>query len=176
MSNIIKAIKNIYPTIEGGFVYWETKQDGTPWESPIDGLIWENTEFTKPLWSDIELKISAIKLAEAKDSKIAEISAIRETVSEKSTVTYNTKDYANSQNARVAILRRVTSLNDTDTKVYFTYPDQEVVNLDKADFEAIATLIEDNELLARQTEGSLIAQVNACTTIEEVNNINVDFS
>ena len=124
-------------------------------------------EFIKP---DSEL------LQEAKDSKITQISIKREVISEKSIVTHNSKDYANSQNARVAILRRIASLNDVETKVYFTYPDQEVVNLNKADFEAIAVLIEDKELLARQKEGDFISQVKVCLTVDEVNDINIDFS
>lgn len=53
MSNIIKAIRKIYPDIEGGFVYWETKQDGSPLDNPIDGLKWENTEYPKPTWDQI---------------------------------------------------------------------------------------------------------------------------
>ncbi len=70
MSNIIKAIKEIYPNIEGGFVYWETKQDGTPLDNPIDGLKWENAEYDKPSWSDIEAKLGAVELENAKDAKI----------------------------------------------------------------------------------------------------------
>ena len=188
MSNIIKAIQAIYPEvkdqdgaiidggIKGGFTYWESKQNGSPLDNPIDGLIWENTEFSKPTWNQIEAKLSNIQLQEAQDSKIAQISIKRETISEKSIVTHNSKDYANSQNARVAILRRIASLNDVETKVYFTYPDQEVVNLNKADFEAIAVLIEDKELLARQKEGDFISQVKVCLTVDEVNDINIDFS
>jgi hypothetical protein len=51
---VIEAIKKIYPTIQGGFVYWQTNQDGSSLVNPIDGLIWENAEFTKPTWEQIE--------------------------------------------------------------------------------------------------------------------------
>jgi hypothetical protein len=62
-SNIVaKAIKLIYPEIEGGFIYWQTKYDGSEWESPIDGLVWENTEFEKPTWEQIEAQFSAVFL------------------------------------------------------------------------------------------------------------------
>lgn len=54
MSNVVNAIKKIYPNITGGFVYWETKSNGEPWENPIDGLNWENKEFDKPTWDQIE--------------------------------------------------------------------------------------------------------------------------
>jgi len=73
MSNIIKAIKKIYPTIEGGFVYWETQYNGTYWKNPIDGLVWENTKFPKPKWSEIEALIPIIELQEAKDNKLTQL-------------------------------------------------------------------------------------------------------
>jgi len=71
MSKVIEAIQKIYPTIQGGFVYWETQQDLTPWENPIDGLVWENTEFEKPTWERIEAQFPAIDLDEAKAERVA---------------------------------------------------------------------------------------------------------
>jgi hypothetical protein len=68
--NIInKAIKKIYPLIEGGFTYWENSIN------PADGLVWENTKFPKPKWSDIEALIPAIELQNAKDNKLAQLEA-----------------------------------------------------------------------------------------------------
>lgn len=70
---IIQAIKEIYPNIEGGFAYWETKQDGSDWESPIDGLIWENAQFEKPTWSQIDALLpssTTIKKERKKESLI----------------------------------------------------------------------------------------------------------
>ena len=66
---IIKVIKKIYPSIEGGFTYWENQ------ENPADGLIWENTKFPKPKWSEIEALIPAIELQDAKDNKLAKLEA-----------------------------------------------------------------------------------------------------
>jgi hypothetical protein len=66
---ILKAIKKIYPLIEGGFTYWENQAN------PVDGLIWENTKFPKPEWSEIEALIPAIELQDAKDSKLAKLEA-----------------------------------------------------------------------------------------------------
>lgn len=71
MSKVIEAIQKIYPTIKGGFVYWETKQDLAPWENPIDGLIWENTEFEKPTWEQIEEKLVDVDLEQAKAMRVA---------------------------------------------------------------------------------------------------------
>jgi hypothetical protein len=66
---ILKAIKKIYPLIEGGFTYWENQAN------PVDGLIWENTKFPKPKWSEIEALIPAIELQDAKDNKLAKLEA-----------------------------------------------------------------------------------------------------
>ena len=51
---VADSIKKIYPDLNGGFVYFETKEDGTPWENLIDGLFWESEEFLKPDWQTIE--------------------------------------------------------------------------------------------------------------------------
>jgi hypothetical protein len=52
--NVIKAIQTIYPNIQGGFSYWQTKFDGSDWKNPIEGLVWENKQFEKPTWEQIE--------------------------------------------------------------------------------------------------------------------------
>jgi len=112
MTNIIKAIKEIYPDIQGGFVYWETKQDGSPLNNPIDGLKWENAEYDKPSWLDIKCKLTEIDLEEAKDSKIAEIKALRDTNLIKSTpqtITYS----GNLEN-------KIFNINDGDTNTFTT--------------------------------------------------------
>jgi hypothetical protein len=68
-STIFKAIKKIYPLIEGGYSYLENQVN------PADCLIWENTKFPKPAWSEIELLIPAIELQEAKDKKLCQLEA-----------------------------------------------------------------------------------------------------
>ena len=73
MTKVIEAVKNIYPDIKGGFVYWETKYDGSSWDNPEDGLVWDNSEYNKPNWSDIETQLSNIVLDDAKASKVKEI-------------------------------------------------------------------------------------------------------
>lgn len=70
MSKVIEAIKKIYPAINGGFVYWETKQDGSSWDHPQDGLIWENINYTKPTWDQIISKFDIIELEQQKIIKI----------------------------------------------------------------------------------------------------------
>jgi len=68
-NTIFKAIKKIYPLIEGGYSYLENQV------SPADCLIWENTKFPKPKWSEIEALIPAIELQDAKDTKLAQLEA-----------------------------------------------------------------------------------------------------
>lgn len=51
---VIDSIKKIYPDLNIGFTYFETKPDGSPWENPIDGLFWESQEYAKPDWQAIE--------------------------------------------------------------------------------------------------------------------------
>jgi hypothetical protein len=68
-NTIFKAIKKIYPLIEGGYSYLENQV------SPADCLIWENTKFPKPEWSEIEALIPAIELQDAKDNKLAKLEA-----------------------------------------------------------------------------------------------------
>jgi hypothetical protein len=80
MLNVIEAIKKIYPEINGGFVYWETKQDGFPWDNPFDGLVWENTQFKKPTWEQIEAQFTNIKLEQAKAMRVTtRITYLKET-------------------------------------------------------------------------------------------------
>lgn len=73
MSNILEAIKVIYPNINGGYSYWETQPNGKDWLDPIDGLVWENTEYTKPTWEAIQAVLPALDLQQAKDEKIQKI-------------------------------------------------------------------------------------------------------
>lgn len=64
---IHKAIKIIYPQIEGGYTYWENQVN------PADGLFWENKIFPKPKWEDILKLIPQIELEDAKTQKINEL-------------------------------------------------------------------------------------------------------
>lgn len=70
---VLEAIKIIYPSIQGGFVYWETQSNNEPWQNPIDGLVWENTQYLKPTWNQIEPLLSEIELKKAKEVKIAQL-------------------------------------------------------------------------------------------------------
>lgn len=70
--SVIKAIQEIYPSIEGGFSYWKTKKDGKNWDNPIDGLVWENTKFSKPTWKQIEQRFNNVELDFLKENLISQ--------------------------------------------------------------------------------------------------------
>lgn len=183
---VIQAIKKIYPTIQGGFVYWETKEDGSPHKNPIDGLLWENTEFTKPTWEQIKAQLSIVELEEAKATKLSQLAKNREFKAEKSSVEYNGKPYANSQNARIAIndARQLMAASSPAVS-YFTCPtdesgkliaeQREIVEFTKADFAALADLIRNNERSLREQEFVIIQQINNCQDLEKLANININF-
>jgi len=127
---VIEAIKKIYPTIQGGFVYWQTNQDGSSLVNPIDGLIWENAEFTKPTWEQIEAQLSIVELEEAKNSKISQCLA------------------------------------------YLLSTDWQIIRLsDPTSGESLKEGVGENRALAR----SLQDDIKACTTLEELNAININF-
>jgi len=77
-NSILKAIKIIYPQIEGGYTYWENQTN------PADGLVWENKIFPKPKWEDIQKLIPQIELEDAKAQKINELKANFEIASKRS--------------------------------------------------------------------------------------------
>ena len=68
-NSIFKAIKIIYPEIQGGYVFGENPAN------PADGLFWENKIFPKPKWEDIQKLIPQIELEDAKTQKINELNA-----------------------------------------------------------------------------------------------------
>lgn len=76
MHKIINAIQKIYPTIQGGYMYWHTQMNGEPHNDPMDGLIWENTKFPKPTWKQIEAQFPTIDLEDAKEIRLATRNAL----------------------------------------------------------------------------------------------------
>jgi hypothetical protein len=65
---VCQAIKEIYPDISSGFLYWESHPEtGKPWKFPEDGLVWEKqNKLAKPSWKEIEQKILRMRLEEGK--------------------------------------------------------------------------------------------------------------
>lgn len=130
--------------------------------------------FFKAPWRDAtQAEIKVDSLTKVKKVKISTLKANRSKLAENSTVTYNNEVYANSQNARVAITNHISKLSGDATKAYFPATYDKVVNLDKADFQAIRDLIETAETSLRTSEVQLIKDINACTSISAVNAIDI---
>jgi|GEM_PF-4586897 len=81
---VLEAIKNIYPGIQGGYSYWETKYDGSPLDTDIDGLIWENETYPKPTWS----QITSNMISELDQLKLEIISEIKSEASSRIIAAY----------------------------------------------------------------------------------------
>ena len=120
-----------------------------------------------------EVDASPFLLQEAQDSAITQLASNRETLAKNSTVTLDGNTYANSQNAREAITWRVVTMDDIASSSYFTYPDKKMVHLTKADFQSLGDVIATNESTLRETESGLITDINNCTTIAEVEAIDI---
>ena len=128
---ILKAIYKIYPNIQGGFVYWNTKHDLTEWENPIDGLVWENTEYEKPAWEQIERAVTLVELEDKKLIKIAQCQKY---------------------------------LNETDWYII------------KMSDPSNASVVPESVFINRANARVWQKNINACETLEELNNININFN
>ncbi len=131
------------------------------------------TDFTNKKWNASNQEWED-DIAAAQATKITTLASNRSTLAESSTITYNDKTYANSQNARIAILNYILSLGDDDEVAYFTYPERKIVYLKKTDFEAMRKLIQEYESTLRKSEVEKINEINACSSVEELENININ--
>jgi hypothetical protein len=171
MTNVIKAIQEIYPGINRGFVYWETKKDGTAWEDPIDGLIWENKQYQKPTWEQIQSRINDVDLTELKTSKINQVKTNKKAALY-SPVEYNGRTYINSEIA------------GNNLRAAYDYKDEPIdwldiegnkVVLTKVDIKAIINLIMDKRASVYFKEASLLNSINSANSLEELEAINIEF-
>lgn len=184
---IIEAIQKIYPTIQSGFIYWETQQDLTPWENPIDCLIWENAEFEKPTWEQIQQELNIIELEEAKTSKITQLKTNRNLAMEVeipktgSTHSYEIDGVLRTFKLKIADLAilngRINRLKDlpSSTTAQWTDIDGNRLNLTLVQFQSLASHLDvrDQDLYTFYLQTK--EEINACTTLEELNAINIDF-
>jgi hypothetical protein len=171
MSNVIKAIREIYPDIKEGVCYWESKQDGSPLTNPIDGLRWENAEHPKPTWADIEVKLAGINLQEAKNTKLIQIKANRKQ-STYLPVEYNGSTFTNSE---VAGNNLQAADKYSEEPINWLDIDGNPVILSKIDIGNIVRLMMNTRSLGYFKEAQLKASIKACTTLAEVEAINITF-
>ena len=115
------------------------------------------------------------KLQKIKNEKIIQLADNRENYCERTAVTYENNKYRATQNARLAILNNISTMtNSSPAKTYFTEEKQAVL-LNKSGFVSLRNLIEEREIEARTIESQKIKQINDATTLEEVEQINVEF-
>jgi hypothetical protein len=175
MNNIIKAIQEIYPDINGGFVYWETKQDGSLWDNPIDGLKWENTEYNKPSWSDIEAKLINISLKESKEVKKQLIKSHRDTQFGELLV-YKAIDGVDlylKPKPQENIFLAALAMADGTTKDWYPYDincvkQSSLVAITKEDLLSIAAHYETRKTTFYNLCNEMCFEIDALNTIEEV--------
>ena len=141
---IHKAIKLIYPQIEGGYVFGENPIN------PADGLIWENTELEKPTWEQIERKLADIDLENVKAIKKAQINALRDTRMAKDILgKVNGKDYYFQRNvtANLAWVNYLESSKDIVVTNWVT-ADNKIIDINQNDLVSICTHIRDRDTQA----------------------------
>lgn len=125
----------------------------------------EIAEYNNPFKDDLEV---------LKSLKLSQLNKNRENFC-LIPVEYQGKTYATTIHAISAITHYNSTLSSSGTGVYYTYPQKEEVNLTKADFKAIATLIQDREINSRRLRDAKETEINNASSIEELNSINIDF-
>jgi hypothetical protein len=169
--NIIDAIKKLYPGIDGGFVYWYTKHDGTAWDNPEDGLIWTNTEYEKPSWEDIEAELGGVDLQEAKDKKEVELKENRK-VFMYLPIEYNGSTFINSEKSGNNLQAAYTFY---DEPIDWLDSSGNVVALSKTQIGDIVKLIMDHRGAAYFQQAIKSAQIQSCETISDVEDVDINF-
>ena len=91
-------------------------------------------------------------------------------------IEYNSNIYATSLEAKNAINFYIASLSTLASVGDYYTSTQEKVSLSKTDFKALAALIQNREIESRDKRENLLTQINNCTTLEELNNININFT
>lgn len=176
MSKVIEAIKKIYPEINGGFVYWETKYCGTPWDHPSEGLIWENETFPKPSWEQIESNIYKTEIEEAKLKKKNEINALRDARMAKDVFhKVNGKDYYFQRNitANLAWINYLESSNDIAVTNWVT-ADNKIIDINQTDLISICAHIRDRDTQAVVQARRAKDALEKLTTLKEIEDFDIN--
>lgn len=141
-----------------------------------DGSIGQFFNLQGEDWLDITNLPEGLEylLSAAKTAKLNQLNKNRENFC-LIPVEYQGKTYATTIYAISAVTHYNSILSSSGTGVYYTYPQKEEVNLTKAEFKAIATLIQDREINSRRLRDAKETEINNASSIEELNSINIDF-
>jgi len=183
MSNIVEAIRLIYPDIQGGFTYWETEYNCNNWQNPVDGLVWENNNYPKPSWSQITEKINQLSLINAKKDKISKINNQRDSrLIQNTPQTLNVYQGTNlvskqfqvnpacyaQWNARIKLLEERKASGEQNPTYPWIALDNEIYDLTLNDFKSLLSHLVDRENTEHIQARLRKDAVNVLTTIQEV--------
>ena len=115
-----------------------------------------------------------IQLQNAKATKITQLNQNRNNFC-LIPIEYSGNIYATTLEAKNAINFYIASLSTLATSGDYYTAEGEKISLTKADFKALAVLIQNREIESRDKRENLLTQINACTTLEEVAAINIEF-
>ena len=119
--------------------------------------------------------INAFDLQEAKTSKLSQLDKNRNGFC-LIPIEFEGNTFATTSEAKTAIISLANSLSTLETVVgYPSYPEDDLISLTKANFKSIETLIQTREFTSRETRRDLKTEINICTTIAEVESINITF-
>ena len=121
-----------------------------------------------------QAEVDSYELQKAKDSAITNLNRNREDHCLKD-ITQDNIAYKITAEAKNALTYIIGSLhNDTDSSAYFSAEGQNVT-LTKTKFKELASSIQTREVQSRIARASKKQQIEACTTIEQVNQIDITF-
>lgn len=152
-----------YSSIPEPFIEIEDgEQDNSKQMCVVDGLY---QEYILPM---------AQQIIDAKNAKINQLNQNRNDFC-LIPIEYNGNTYATTLEAKNAINFYIASLPTlASVGDYYTLTGEKV-SLSKADFKALAALIQTKEIESRDKREDLLIQINNCTTLEEVESININF-
>ncbi|MEY2868785.1 MAG: hypothetical protein RIR01_1248 [Bacteroidota bacterium] len=168
-NTIFKAIKKIYPLIEGGYGYMENQV------SPADCIIWENTQYPKPEWSEIEALIPIIELEDAKNEKIAQLNQYYAS-DECWTFRLKSTSLKASLTKTADFFAKVLPAIDISFAVLFETDDKKIIqtNLSSEKAKKINAKIQlEASILVKRSKLETEAKILNCKTIEEIALIDV---
>ena len=152
-----------YASIPKPFIEIEDSEQILDKQMCVIGGVYQ--EYVKPL--DIQLQ-------EAKEAKLAQLNINRDAFC-LIPIEYQGNTYATTINAWAAISYLANGLSTLATTAEYPNIEGDNIILTKADFKEIAALIQTREMESRTLRKAKIDDINACTTIEELENININF-
>jgi len=126
-------------------------------------------EISKPVFN--QSQIDGASLQEAKTSKLAQLESLRKAF-QYANLEVNGHNYINTETAQNKFFNK---LANTTFPMDWRLANLSWVILDQQEALEVRDAIVARETLAYQTESDYFTEINDCTTLEEVNAINIEF-